>query len=326
MAVVKANAYGHGLIKTVNALADYADAFAVSRISEAVSIRKIGVSKPVLLLGGILDDKEAGQVAELGLWTAVHNQAQIRLLDGISKAAKLTFFLKVDADMNRLGFPLAEVAAATAALKSNPAIAEIVLMTHFANADVADGLSAPMAKIAPLHKLYNRVSLANSAAALLHGDINDDWGRIGIALYGSSPAPAWQNNKALGLRAVMTLTAPLLTVRQVKSGECVGYGSEWMADKPTKVGIASVGYANGYPRLPKGAYATLNGTPAPVIGRVSMEMTALDLSANPDAKAQDTAIMWGDSRQLMKSPPPPALSPMTCLPKHNALGKAPCGE
>ena len=100
--------------------------------------------------------------------------------------------------MNRLGFPLAEVAAATAALKSNPAIAEIVLMTHFANADVADGLSAPMAKIAPLHKLYNRVSLANSAAALLHGDINDDWGRIGIALYGSSPAPAWQNNKALG--------------------------------------------------------------------------------------------------------------------------------
>ena len=234
MAVVKANAYGHGLIKTVNALADYADAFAVSRISEAVSIRKIGVSKPVLLLGGILDDKEAGQVAELGLWTAVHNQAQIRLLDGISKAAKLTIFLKVDADMNRLGFPLAEVAAATAALKSNPAIAEIVLMTHFANADVADGLSAPMAKIAPLHKLYNRVSLANSAAALLHGDINDDWGRIGIALYGSSPAPAWQNNKALGLRAVMTLTAPLLTVRQVKSGECVGYGSEWMADKPTK--------------------------------------------------------------------------------------------
>ena len=208
MAVVKANAYGHGLIKTVNALADYADAFAVSRISEAVSIRKIGVSKPVLLLGGILDDKEAGQVAELGLWTAVHNQAQIRLLDGISKAAKLTIFLKVDADMNRLGFPLAEVAAATAALKSNPAIAEIVLMTHFANADVADGLSAPMAKIAPLHKLYNRVSLANSAAALLHGDINDDWGRIGIALYGSSPAPAWQNNKALGLRARDDIDSP----------------------------------------------------------------------------------------------------------------------
>ena len=117
MAVVKANAYGHGLIKTVNALADYADAFAVSRISEAVSIRKIGVSKPVLLLGGILDDKEAGQVAELGLWTAVHNQAQIRLLDGISKAAKLTIFLKVDADMNRLGFPLAEVAAGNSGLE-----------------------------------------------------------------------------------------------------------------------------------------------------------------------------------------------------------------
>ncbi len=297
IAVVKANAYGHGLTTAADALADFADAFAVSEICDAQTLRARGTEKPILLICGAFCPGDIAEIARLRLWTVVHNWRQVEWLKAAPASANITVFLKLDCGMNRLGFRAEEWGAAKTALAANPAIGDIVLMSHFARADEPDGLQNALATIAPLRELCAQTSLGNSAGTLLHGDIGDDWARVGIALYGSSPAPQWRSRGELGLSAVMTLSAQLGAIRTVRAGECVGYGCEWRAQKDTRAGLVRCGYADGYPRLAGGAQAraTVGGMRAPIVGRVSMEWTALDLSHIPDAALDDAVLMWGDS-------------------------------
>ena len=298
MAVVKTNAYGHGLTQTVAALADDADAFALSQLADAVIIRNLGITKPILLMSGVDNKQEMAQAIVHNLWLTVYNKMQIKLIAELPANSKLTVFLKTNTGMGRLGIASEEAAAAQATLAANPAVSEVVLMTHFASADTPNGLCQPLTIINSLRHLFTQVSLCNSAAALLHDDINDDWGRVGIALYGSSPAPQWQDRNTLRLHPVMTFSAPVINLQRIKAGDSMGYGNSWTASENTPVGIISVGYANGYPRSIKDGYVTINGRKAAIIGRVSMEMTALDLSTAPETKINDTAIMWGDEPSI----------------------------
>ena len=299
IAVVKSNGYGHGLPIVADALNELADGFAVAEVADAKTLRARGVKKPVLLISGALSRADIADIAQLNLWTAARDWQQIEWLKDAPANANITVFLKADAGMNRLGFAPSEWAAAKAELSSNPAVGEVILMAHFARADEEGGITNALTALSPLRELCASASLGNSAATLLHDDIGDDWARVGIALYGSSPSPQWKTRDELGLSAAMTLRASIMTERIVRAGECVGYGGEWRAQKDTRAAIVSCGYADGYPRLRgnTGAFAMIGGTRAPVIGRVSMEMTALDISKCP-ADIGDKAAMWGESPSI----------------------------
>ena len=299
IAVVKSGAYGHGLPIVADALDELADGFAVAEVADAKTLRARGVQKPVLLISGALTRAEVADIAELNLWTAVRDWRQVEWLKDAPANANITVFLKADAGMNRLGFAPEEWAAAKTALAANPAVGEVVLMAHFARADEKGGITNALTTLAPLRESCAQVSLGNSAATLLHDDIGDDWARVGIALYGSSPSPQWKTRDELGLRAAMTLRASVMSERVVRAGECVGYGGEWRAKENTRAAVVSCGYADGYPRLRgnTGAFAMIDGARAPVIGRVSMEMTVLDISqCPPDIGGK--ATMWGETPNI----------------------------
>ena len=294
LAVVKSDAYGHDLLTTATALKDEADGFAVVAMEDAITLRQQGVEKPILLMQGIFTAEDGGTLAKHRLTPVVHSRWQLQALAALPAAAQLTAYLKVNTGMNRLGFPLHEAAAALTALRRLPAVAQTVLMTHFAEADRQGGIQAPLDMLAPLRTPGLPLSLGNSAATLLHGDIGDDWARIGIALYGASPAPGWRSHRALGLHPAMTLTTRLIALRRLSAGARVGYGGDYTAASDLPIGIASVGYGDGYPRR-QGLSAAINGRPAMVLGRVSMEMIALDLSSHPTAAIGDTVVLWGDT-------------------------------
>lgn len=293
LAVVKSNAYGHGLAAVAGVLADQADGFAVVALRDAIALRAQGIRLPVILLQGFFSPDNVDLLAEQRLTPVIHSGWQLQALAGLPATAQLTVYLKFNSGMNRLGFPIEEAAAVIDAARQNPAIADIVLMSHFADADCADGLKAPLQEISALRGYRLPLSLSNSAAAILHDDIGDDWGRIGIALYGASPAPDWRDREALGLRPVMTWSTRLIAVRTVAAGGRIGYGGEYTADSDMKVGIASVGYGDGYPRH-SGLMAAIHNTLLPIIGRVSMEMIALDLRGCGNAAVGDEVVLWGE--------------------------------
>lgn len=295
LAVVKSRAYGHGLRFAADALRDVADGFGVVEIADVRAIRRRGVGAPVLLMNGAFSRRDLASASELNAWTAVHSHQQTRwLLD--SRPAGMHAFVKVDIGMNRLGFSAAEAADVMDALKR--AGIQTSLMAHFARADEPGGVKKPLRILNPLRPLAHSVSLGNSAASLLQGDIGDEWGRVGIALYGSSPAPAWRNRDALGLSPVMTLKTKLIAVREVRTGQSVGYGGTWRAKKAVRAGIAAVGYGDGYPRSRGRLWALVDGRKAPVLGRVSMELIALDLSRCPSAKPGAEVVCWGESPSI----------------------------
>lgn len=297
LAVVKSNAYGHGLHAVAPTLAPLADGFAVVLLQDALELRQQGISAPIVLLQGIFAAEEVVHLAEHKLTPVVHSGWQVQALAQLPASARLTAYVKVNSGMNRLGFALDEAKAALDAVRQLPAVREVVLMTHFADADRADGIAAALDAIAPLRTPGQLVSLGNSAATLLHSDIADDYARMGIALYGASPAPQWRDHRALNLLPVMTYSCKLIAVREVARGAGIGYGAEYTAAHAMKVGIASVGYGDGYPRR-NGLMASVQGAAAPLLGRVSMEMIALDLTACPNAAAGDEVVLWGDAPQV----------------------------
>ncbi|MGI9338091.1 MAG: alanine racemase [Gammaproteobacteria bacterium] len=306
IAVIKSDAYGHGLLTVADALADIADAFAVAKIADAKKLRANGMIKPVLLISGASCREQTADIVRLGLWTAVQNARQLEWLKDAPAHSGICAFVKADIGMNRLGFAPAQWAAAQKALTKNPAIGKTLLMAHFARADEPGGMDDALATLQPLRAAGCENSLGNSAASLLphcRGDIGDDWARIGIALYGASPAPYQICRDALGLSAAMTLRAGVIAIRKVRRGRGVGYGGKWRAKKDTTIAIVSCGYGDGYPRLcgdGKTIWAQVvggdgDGKKAPVVGRVSMEMTALDISECGQVGAGDKVVMWGDS-------------------------------
>lgn len=291
-AVIKSNGYGHGLLATAAALHTHADGLAVARIADALALRRAGYAVPILLLQGIQSEVDAAAVAVEKITTVIHSKWQLDALR--SHLPQLNIYLKVNTGMNRLGFPPED---ATTVLQQLRAARSVVLMTHFARADEVGGTAAAAEKFLPLRQLGYPVSMSNSAATLFAPDLQDDWARVGIALYGASPAPAQQNRDALDLCAAMTLRANLLAVQRIVRGDAVGYGGQFVAAEDMPVGIVGCGYGDGYPRLASG-YACISGVRVPLAGRVSMDMLAVDLRPCPNAKVGDEVVLWGDAPSI----------------------------
>ena len=298
-AVVKADAYGHGLRRVARALAAQVEGFAVLDLAAAISLRDAGVRHPILLLEGCFESSDLAVCAEYGLTPSVHHLEQLRMLAAADLKAPLPIYLKLNSGMNRLGFTSSQLPALRDMLEATDQVGAVNLMTHFANADDALGVEWQLKRFAEmragwLNSLAAEVSMANSAAVLHHPQTAADWVRPGIMLYGSSPF-ADQSAAACGLRPVMTLTSQIIAVQDLGVGERVGYGGLFTAQRPSRVGIVACGYADGYPRH------ALCGTPIMVcgrrtatVGRVSMDMLACDLTDIPEAGVGSPVVLWGE--------------------------------
>jgi alanine racemase len=296
MAVVKANAYGHGLVPAALALAD-ADAFAVARLEEAVMLRDHGLRRRIVLLEGVFDAAQLAQAAQLELDLVVHQWLQIALLEAFQAPRPLSLWLKVDTGMNRLGFRPEEFRAAWQRLRQlQPAPGELRVMTHLACADDPDdGASAEqLQRLQPLVAgLQAELSIANSAGILALPQAHAHWVRPGLALYGVSPFAA-QRGGQLGLRAAMTLESTVIALRDIGIGERVGYGGVWRAARASRLAIVAAGYGDGLPRgIPSGAPVLIAGHRAPLAGRVSMDMIAVDVTDLPPVAVGDRVELWG---------------------------------
>jgi len=294
-AVVKANAYGHGLLRVAGALADVADGFALLDIEEAIALREAGIRQPILLLEGFFDSADLSACAEYSLIPAIHRLAQLDMLRDAALPVRLPIYLKLNTGMNRLGFTPAELPALQRALAATPAVGAVTLMSHFADADGGRGVAWQLERFAQMSEGWScPVSLANSAAILRHPQTARDWVRPGIMLYGGSPFGD-ASAESFGLRPVMTLESRILGVQEVGVGERVGYGGLFVAERPTRVGIVACGYADGYPRhAPSGTPILVDGRRSETLGRVSMDMLACDLSDMPEAGVGSQVVLWGE--------------------------------
>lgn len=307
-AVVKANAYGHGLLRTAHALAGCADGFAVIELDGAIALREAGLQQPILLLEGFYSDDELPDFAEYRLTPVLHSLEQVQAIVEACLPGKLPVYLKLNTGMNRLGLNANEFRAALTALQDASQISTITLMAHFANADadiavMPDAVAAPLDTFATLrrktvHSAGLPQSLANSAALLCFPETigsETDWARPGIMLYGSSPFPEQQTAEALGLRPVMTLSSALIAVRDIGPGDTVGYGATFTADAPMRIGFVAGGYGDGYPRhAPSGTPVLVDGRRTRLIGRVSMDKICVDLTHLPDAAPGSPVVLWGE--------------------------------
>lgn len=293
-AVVKANAYGHGLSRARRALAA-ADGFAVLTLEEAANLRQMGVDQPILLLEGLFGADEIDACSELDLWPVLHHAAHLDWFARRPPARPLHVFLKFDSGMHRLGLPLAEHASLVERVRNLPGVERITLMTHFAQADEAVGVDW---QLQPFLRALGGYGLpwssANSAALLRYPHTHGGWVRPGLMLYGASPFTD-EGAAALGLRPAMTLQSEVISVQALQPGEAVGYGQLFRADRPTRVGVVACGYADGYPRLaPTGTPVLVNGRRSRTLGRVSMDMLCVDLTDCDDAGIGSPVVLWGD--------------------------------
>jgi len=293
MAVIKAAAYGHGLLRTADALRA-ADGFALLDVDEAVTLREAGFRQTILLLEGSFTSNDLALAAEYDLAGVIHSPQQIAMLDAYPRRGNLQVWLKVNSGMNRLGFAPQDIPAVLEKLKAHPAVRDITLMTHFASADEAAGVAAQLEAFNALAAPYRLArSLANSAALLRYPATHAEWVRPGIMLYGASPF-ADTSAQQLGLRPVMTLQSEIISVRKLKAGERVGYGGSFCAESPMRIGTVACGYADGYPRhAPTGTPVLVEGQRTRTLGRVSMDMLSVDLSALPDTEVGSRVTLWG---------------------------------
>jgi alanine racemase len=296
MAVVKANGYGHGLVWVARTLGESADAFGVSSLEEAQLLRAAGISRPICLLEGFFTADELPRIAEQRLEPVVHQPDQLKALASAPVSPKLTVWVKVDTGMHRLGFLPAAVPEVLKQLHNMPAVASVRLMSHFARAEFPDD-AVTRSQIDSFLSLSRgsglETSLANSAGILAWPDSHLDWVRPGIMLYGASPLEH-RSAAALDLRPVMTLESALIAVQARKKGDAIGYGGDWRCPEDMPVGVAAIGYGDGYPRhAPPGTPVLLNGRRVETVGRVSMDMITLDLRSQPQAKPGDPVVLWG---------------------------------
>jgi alanine racemase len=296
MAVIKANAYGHGAVPVARALKQ-ADAFAVASIDEALVLREAGVQRPLLLLQGVFSADELEAAANYDLQVAVHVREQIDWLEKSRISAPLHVWLKVDTGMHRLGVPADYMATALDRLEKlvERRGGSIRLMSHLACADVPDS-PANDAQLSVFRSLpergYER-SLANSAALLTRPDMCFDWVRPGIMLYGASPFDA-NVDQPVDLKAVMNFESELIAVQTRRQGDTIGYGQAWKCPVDMRIGVVAAGYGDGYPRqAPAGMPVLVNGKIVPLVGRVSMDTLYVDLRSQPEAVAGDSVQLWG---------------------------------
>jgi len=301
IAIIKANAYGHGMIEIAKALQN-TDAFGVARIQEAIALRDAGIKQPILLLEGFTSEKELKFVQQYNIKSVIHNDYQIQLLEQL-QGDNVSIVIKVDSGMHRLGFNPNEVIGVIEKVKQCKVVqSPIKLMTHFANADdKQDNKTLDQIDVfyksaeAYLEKnITTEISIANSAGILGWPQSHATWNRPGIMLYGVSPflqSTALDHN----LKPVMTLESQLISIKQVPKGDSIGYGSTYICDKEMTVGIVAIGYGDGYPRHAKtGTPVLVNGQRCALLGRVSMDMICIDLTGIKNVDVCDVVTLWGD--------------------------------
>ena len=293
-AVVKANAYGHGIERAFEGLRG-ADGFALLDLDEAKRLRALGWRGPILLLEGAFELRDLEWCSRLDLWHTVHNEAQIDMLAAHKTNVPQRVFLKMNAGMNRLGFRPEHYRAAWTRLNALPQVDEISLMTHFSDADGAIGVAAQLATFeAASAELPGERCISNSAATLRHAHCANDWVRIGIALYGSAPDHPEHPAAHWGLQPTMSLRAQIIATQDLQPGDTVGYGSGFVAAGAMRIGVVACGYADGYPRIcPTGTPVLVDGVRSRTVGRVSMDMLAVDLSDLPGADLDSEVTLWG---------------------------------
>jgi len=290
-AVVKANAYGHGLARAVHSLA--ADGLALIELEAALELRGAGEKRPILLMQGFYSPQELEPIATRGLTTVVHDAEQLAMLEKARPTAKIPVYLKLNSGMNRLGFAEGEVRDAIARLQR--CAGDITLMSHFADADGKRGVKWQVERFQKVSSALSFPrSLANSAAILRYPETHADWVRPGIMLYGCSPFPD-ESAEQLGLRPVMTLSSELIAMRELRAGDSVGYGCTFTATGPMRVGVVACGYADGYPRhAPIGTPIRVCGKRTRTVGRVAMDMLFADLTGIPEAAVGSPVTLWGE--------------------------------
>ena len=297
-AVIKANAYGHDLLRAADALRA-AGGYALLDLNEAARLREAGFAHPILLLEGIFEPRDLDAVEAMHLSPVLHSAEQISMLELAALKRPIDVYLKCNSGMNRLGFGVGATAAAHARLKSLKQVKSITLMTHFADADGPTGVADQLAAFdTATAGLPGAKSMANSAATLRYPETHADWVRPGIMLYGASPFPE-ESAASLGLLPAMTLSSELIAVQDLKIGAGVGYGYLYRAERDMRIGVVACGYADGYPRHAAGGNAA--GTPILVdgirtrtVGRVAMDMLYVDLTPVPQAGIGSKVTLWGD--------------------------------
>lgn len=309
LAMVKADAYGHGVSAVVPALIE-ADGFGVACLSEALSVKavldELAINKPIVLMEGVFDEQEWHTAVACGFWAVIHCQAQLDWACQTSAPSDYTpIWLKYNTGMNRLGFD--KTALQKACQRLSDAGYELILTSHFA---CADDKNHPMnaKQIKDFEQMYQALSqqfdikgsLCNSAGIIHFKHHHYDWVRSGIALYGSSPTGT--DRDILGLKPAMTLSARIMATHHLKTGQSVGYGGQWRACKPSTIGIVSLGYGDGYPRVVNDASVlVMANTPTlcPIVGRVAMDMMAIDLTALPPQAWIDVpVVLWGQTPSI----------------------------
>ncbi|KAF0862189.1 alanine racemase [Pseudomonas sp. LD120] len=296
LAVIKADAYGHGAVRCAQALEAEADGFAVACIEEALELRAAGIRAPVLLLEGFFEASELQLIVEHGFWCVVHSLWQLEAIEQTAVAKPLTIWLKLDSGMHRVGLNPQDYQAAYQRLQASTKVEKIVLMSHFARADEPDcpRSSEQLAVFeAARQGLGAEVSLCNSPALMGWPSVPSDWVRPGIMLYGATPFEEG-NSVAARLQPVMTLESKVICVRELPAGEPVGYGAKFITDKPMRIGVVAMGYADGYPRhAPTGTPVLVAGQRSRLLGRVSMDMLCIDLTDVPQAGLGSSVELWG---------------------------------
>ncbi|MGA0934264.1 MAG: alanine racemase [Pseudohongiellaceae bacterium] len=310
-AIIKANAYGHGMTEVAQALTD-ADLFGVTDVLEALALDTVGTGKPVLILQGMMKADDIAAVAEHNFQLVVHTPDQLRILEDtlgkMTLKAPLTLWLKMDSGMGRLGIDPATYATTWRALKGRPWVKDVIMMTHLANSSLpASPLNQQQIKAfrvveEQLSAEHPVTSIPCSSGLLTSLDTQCEWARPGIMLYGSSPF-AWSEaslrREAFDLKAVMTLEARIIAVKQLKAGDNIGYCSQFICPRDMRAGIVSIGYADGYPsNAPNETPVMVDGKRTCTVGRVSMDMLAVDLSEIPEAREGGVATLWGEALSL----------------------------
>lgn len=306
LAVIKANAYGHGAAQCANALAEEADGFAVACIEEALTLRKAGILSPILLLEGFFTTDELPLIVEQNLWVVIHDVWQVEILNNIKLKQPIHIWLKMDTGMHRVGLAPSQYTQAVKILSGHTNVTSITAMSHFANADklLSDHTNQQLTcfqhiiQSLPDNHTISGYSLANSAAVLGWSQTRTEWARPGIMLYGASPMSEPSETITQSLRPVMQLTSQIISTRNIKKGDAVGYGSLFKAERDTVVGVVACGYADGYPRAASSivvnAPIAVDGKITRVIGCISMDMLFVDLTDIPQAHVGSQVELWGD--------------------------------
>ena len=297
-AVLKADAYGHGLQRIVDADSPAlrrADGVAILDTDTARLVRESGWTRPILLLEGCFDAGDLDIAGRLDVTIGVHDDEQIAMIEAAGVGRPLSVYLKMNSGMNRLGFAPARYRQACQRLRASGKVGHITLTTHFANADRPDGVDEPLAAFERATRgLDDACSLANSAAILAHPATHRDWVRPGIMLYGASPF-ATRPAVEFGLRPAMRLTSALIAIQSLAAGDAIGYGHRFRAERDMRIGVVACGYADGYPRVaPAGTPVAVCGVRTHIVGRVSMDMLTVDLTPLPEARVGSPVELWGD--------------------------------